>query len=411
MKKWLEPFSTAWVGVTSHKLRSSLTILGIVIGIAAVISLMSIGKGAEADILSRIETLGSDLITIRPGASVGFGGIRSAAGSATTLTVEDAEAIAMEVPYISSVAPVYSSNLQLVAGNKNMNSQVTGTTPEYARTNNLNIISGSFFSDYEYQHSAKVAVLGSNVKQTLFGDTDPIGQQMRMGNIIVRVVSVLASKGAMWGSPDDAIFIPLTAMQQTVAQPRTAKGERVVSSISLTVSDKGKANYVVGEITSLLRSRHRLGANAENDFTITSMEEIASTISETTATMTIFLGAIAAISLLVGGIGVMNIMLVSVLERTREIGILKALGAQERDIWTQFLIEASFLTLAGGIIGVILGWVTSYVVSKMGLMTTLVTGDVVILAVCVSAGIGLFFGFYPAWSASRLNPIEALRHE
>ncbi|MBM3118476.1 MAG: FtsX-like permease family protein [Chloroflexi bacterium] len=411
MKKWLEPFSTAWVGVTSHKLRSSLTILGIVIGIAAVISLMSIGKGAEADILSRIETLGSDLITIRPGASVGFGGIRSAAGSATTLTVEDAEAIAMEVPYISSVAPVYSSNLQLVAGNKNMNSQVTGTTPEYARTNNLNILSGSFFSDYEYQHSAKVAVLGSNVKQTLFGDTDPIGQQMRMGNIIVRVVGVLASKGAMWGSPDDAIFIPLTAMQQTVAQPRTAKGERVVSSISLTVSDKGKANYVVGEITSLLRSRHRLGANAENDFTITSMEEIASTISETTATMTIFLGAIAAISLLVGGIGVMNIMLVSVLERTREIGILKALGAQERDIWTQFLIEASFLTLAGGIIGVILGWVTSYVVSKMGLMTTLVTGDVVILAVCVSAGIGLFFGFYPAWSASRLNPIEALRHE
>jgi putative ABC transport system permease protein len=411
MKKWLEPFSTAWVGVTSHKLRSSLTILGIVIGIAAVISLMSIGKGAEADILSRIETLGSDLITIRPGASVGFGGIRSAAGSATTLTVEDAEAIAMEVPYISSIAPVYSSNLQLVAGNKNMNSQVTGTTPEYARTNNLNILSGSFFSDYEYQHSAKVAVLGSNVKQTLFGDTDPIGQQMRMGNIIVRVVGVLASKGAMWGSPDDAIFIPLTVMQQTVAQPRTAKGERVVSSISLTVSDKDKADYVVGEITSLLRSRHRLGANAENDFTITSMEEIASTISETTATMTIFLGAIAAISLLVGGIGVMNIMLVSVLERTREIGILKALGAQERDIWTQFLIEASFLTLAGGIIGVIFGWITSYVVSKMGLMTTLVTADVVILAVCVSAGIGLFFGFYPAWSASRLNPIEALRHE
>ena len=410
MKKWFEPFSTAWVGVTSHKLRSSLTILGIVIGIAAVISLMSIGKGAEADILSRIETLGSNLITIRPGAFT-FGGVRSAAGSATTLTMEDSAAIAEQVAYISSVAPVYSSNLQLVAGNKNMNSQVTGTTPEYMQSNNLNILSGSFFSDYEYQLSAKVAVLGSNVKETLFGDTNPVGQQMRMGNIIVRVIGVLESKGEMWGSPDDAVFIPLTAMQQTVAQPRTAKGDRVVSSISLTVSDKEKADYVVEEIISLLRSRHRLSQGADDDFRVTSMEEIASTVSETMATMTIFLGAIAAISLLVGGIGVMNIMLVSVLERTREIGILKALGAQERDIWTQFLIEAAFLTLAGGIIGVMLGWMVSFIVSKMGLMTTMVTADTVILAVCVSAGIGLFFGFYPAWNASRLNPIDALRHE
>lgn len=410
MRTWLEPLSTAWAGVTSHKLRSSLTVLGIVIGIAAVITLMSIGKGVEAQILSRIQTLGADLITIRPGTFT-FGGVRSAAGSAATLTMEDAAAIAEQVPYISSVAPSYSSNLQLVAGNKNMSSQVIGTTPEYMRTNNLSIRSGDFFSDYEYQRGAKVAVLGSNVKETLFGDTDPVGQQMRMGNIIVRVIGVLESKGAMWGSPDDVVFIPLTAMQQTVAQPRTAKGERVVSSISLTVSDRDKAEYVVGEITSLLRSRHNLGPSAENDFTITSMVEVASTVSETAATMTIFLGAIAAISLLVGGIGVMNIMLVSVLERTREIGILKALGAQERDIWIQFLTEASLLTLAGGIIGVVLGWATSYVVSRMGLMTTLVTPDVVILAVCVSAGIGLFFGFYPAWRASRLNPIQALRYE
>jgi len=413
MKKWFEPFSTAWVGVTSHKLRSSLTILGIVIGIAAVISLMSIGKGAEADILSRIETLGSDLITIRPGASVGFGGVRSAAGSATTLTTEDAKAIAEQVPYISSVAPLYSSNLQLVVGNQNMNAQVTGTTPEYMQVNNLELANGTFFSDYDYQRGARLAVLGSNVEETLFGGTNPnpVGQQMRMGSTIVRVIGVLESKGAVWGSPDDAIFIPLTAMQQTVAQPRTAKGERVVSSISLTVSDEEKADYVVEDITSLLRFRHQLGLGVDNDFTVTSMEEIASTLSETMATMTIFLGAIAAISLLVGGIGVMNIMLVSVLERTREIGILKALGAQERDIWTQFLIEAAFLTLAGGIIGVIIGWIVSFIVSRMGLMTTVVTADIIVLAVCVSAGIGLFFGFYPAWSASRLNPIEALRHE
>ena len=410
MKKWFEPFSAAWVGVTSHKLRSSLTILGIVIGIAAVISLMSIGKGAEADILSRIETLGSDLITIRSGA-VTVGGVRSAAGSATRLTVKDAEAIAEQVPYISSVAPLYSSNLQLIVGSQNMNTQVTGTTPQYVEAYNLSTSSGSFFSDYDYQRGAKVAVLGSNVAQTLFEDADPVGQNLRMGSIIVRVIGVLASKGATWGSPDDAVFIPLTAMQQTVAQPRTAKGERVVSSIALTVSDEEKADYVVGELTSLLRSRHQLGPGVENDFTISSMEEIASTLSETMATMTIFLGAIAAISLLVGGIGVMNIMLVSVLERTREIGILKALGAQERDIWTQFLIEAAFLTLAGGIIGVIMGWIVSFIVSSMALMTTVVTADIVILAVCVSAGIGLFFGFYPAWSASRLNPIEALRHE
>jgi len=215
----------------------------------------------------------------------------------------------------------------------------------------------------------------------------------------------------MFGSPEDVILIPLTAMQQTVAQPRTAQGERVVSSKALTVSDEEQADYVVEEITSLLRTRPRLSPDEENDFSIISMEEIASTLSEAIGTMTLLLGAIAAISLLVGGIGVMNIMLVSVLERTREIGIRKALGARERDIWVQFLMEAAFLTFTGGIIGVILGWVVSYIISSTGLITTVVSADIVILAVSVSVGIGLFFGFYPAWNASRLNPIEALRFE
>jgi len=411
MKKWFEPFSTAWVGVATHKLRSLLTILGIVIGVAAVISLMSIGRGAEANIIANIETMGSDLITIRPGASVGFGGVRSAAGSANTLTMEDAEAISQQVPYITAVASSYSTSLQLVVGNENLNSQVTGTVTEYLEVQNLEIASGSFFTAYDYQRGAKVAVLGSNVKETLFGDVDPVGQQMRMGSIIVRVIGVLESKGGIMGSPDDGILIPLTALQQTVAQPRTAQGERVVSSIALTVSEEEQASYVVDEITSLLRSRHRLVPGVEDDFTLISMEEIASIMSEAVGTMTLLLGAIAAISLLVGGIGVMNIMLVSVLERTREIGIRKALGAREHDIWIQFLIEAAFLTLAGGIIGVILGWGVSSVVSRMGLMTTLVTADIVILAVSVSVGIGLFFGFYPAWNASRLNPIDALRSE
>jgi len=410
MKKWFEPLSTAWVGVVTHKLRSFLTMLGIVIGVAAVIALMSIGRGATASILANIESMGSGLVTISPGAFT-FRGVRGAAGGTTALTLEDAEAISQQVPYISSVAPSYSSNLQLVVGGENMNAQVTGVTPEYWEVQNLEIASGAFFTEYDYQRGTKLAVLGSNLKELLFGDTDPIGQQMRMGNIIVRVIGVLDSKGGMWGSPDDGILIPLTALQQTVAQPRTAQGERVVSSIALTVSDEEQTDYVVAEITSLLRSRHRLSSLDDDDFSIISMEEISSMLSEATGIMTLLLGAIAGISLLVGGIGVMNIMLVSVIERTREIGIRKALGARERDIWGQFLIEAAFLTLTGGIIGVIVGWGASYVVTSTGLITTVVTADIVLLAVSVSAGIGLFFGFYPAWQASRLNPIEALRAE
>jgi len=408
MKRWFEPLATAWGGVVTHKLRSILTMLGIVIGVGAVITLMSVGRGAQAQILTNIQSMGSNLISIRSGAFT-FGGVRGAATN--TLTMEDAEAISKQVPYISAVASSYSSNLQLVVGGKNTNAQVSGVTSEYMSINNMNLASGALFSEQDYQRGAKVAILGSEVKETLFGNANPIGQQMRMGTIIVHVIGVFQSKGAMFGSPDDAIFIPLAAMQQAVSQPRTAQGGRVVSSISLTVSDQEHADYVKKEITSLLRTRHRLSAGADDDFRIMSMEEIASTLSEAMGTMTLLLGAIAAISLLVGGIGVMNIMLVSVLERTREIGIRKALGARERDIWIQFLIEAAFLTFAGGIIGVIAGWGVSYLISKMGIISTLVTADIVVLAVSVSIGIGLFFGFYPAWNASRLNPIEALRAE
>ena len=411
MKKWFEPFSTAWVGVSTHKLRSFLTMLGIVIGVAAVIALMSIGRGVEVQIISNIETLGSDLITISPGAFT-FGGVRVGTGSAQTLTQEDAVAISENVSYVDLVAPSYSTNLQLVVGGENMNSRVTGVTTDYCQVYNLELANGAFFSEYDYQRSGKVVVLGSNVKDTLFEDTNPIGQQIRMGSNVVRVIGVLESKGlSMMGSSDDAILIPLTALQQMVAQHRTSQGERVVSSIALTVSDEEQASYVVGEITSLLRTRHRLGPGVDDDFSVVSMEEISSMLSEAIGMLTLLLGAIAAISLLVGGIGVMNIMLVSVLERTREIGIRKALGARERDIWSQFLIEAAFLTFAGGIIGVIVGWIVSALVSRTGLVTTVVSADIVILAVSVSVGIGLFFGFYPAWNASRLNPIDALRAE
>jgi putative ABC transport system permease protein len=411
MKYWLSFLSTIWLGLITHKLRSFLTILGVVIGVASVITLMSIGRGSEAKILSNIQSLGSNLITVRPGASVSFGGIRGGFGGARTLTMEDADAIAQQVADVTAVSPSNTSNLQLVVGSQNTNSQVNGVNPEYLGINNLKIASGALFSDNEYQSGSKVAVLGSSVAETLFPNSDPIGQQMRMGTIIVRVIGVLESKGASFNSSDDAIFIPLTAMQQTVALPRTPQGGHVVSSITLTVADSSQTQSVIDAITSLLRNRHLLAASANNDFNIQSVQEIAATLSETMGTLTLLLGAIAAISLLVGGIGVMNIMLVSVLERTREIGIRKALGARQRDIWSQFLIEAALLTFAGGIIGVIVGWGVAYIVARTGFLPTLVTADIVIMAVSVSIGIGLFFGFYPAWNASRLNPIEALRSE
>ncbi|MFH1650616.1 MAG: ABC transporter permease [Chloroflexota bacterium] len=411
MKKWLEPVTTAFTGVVTHKLRSFLTIMGIVIGVAAVIALMSIGKGAQADILSRIQTLGSNLVTIRPGSATSFGGVRGAQGSVTSLTMEDAQAIQEQVSNITAVAPMYSSRMQIVAGGNNTNSSVYGVTAAYMRVNNLSVGTGSFFTDYDYARGARVAVIGSNVRDTLFPDADPIGQTARMGSIVVHVIGVLESKGEMFGSPDDSVLIPLTAMQQAVSQPRTPQGDQIISTITLTVTDEKKSTDTVQDITSLLRTRHHLAESADNDFNVTSMEEIAQTISAATGTMTLLLGAIAAISLLVGGIGVMNIMLVSVLERTREIGIRKALGAREQDIWMQFLIEAAMLTFSGGIIGVAIGWAVSYIVSQTGVMSTLVSLDIVILAVSVSVGIGLFFGFYPAWNASRLNPIEALRSE
>jgi putative ABC transport system permease protein len=338
-----------------------------------------------------------------------------AAGSAATLTLEDAMAISEQVPYVTAVAPSSSASLQLVAGSKNENAQVVGVTPEYQETYNLQTTEGAFISPYDYQSGAKVAVIGANVRDELFSDVDPVGQQIRMGNNVVSVMGVLESKGArMMGSTDDAILIPLTTLQQTITQRRTSAGEHMVSSIALTVSNQEQADYVVSEVTSLLHSRHQLAPGAEDDFTIRSMEELASTVSEMTGTMTIFLGAIAGISLLVGGIGVMNIMLVSVVERTREIGIRKALGAKERDIWGQFLAESAFLSFSGGIIGVGVGWGLSRLISGTGIIgsiTTVVSTDIVILALAVSVGIGLLFGFLPARRAARLNPIEALRYE
>ncbi len=411
MKKWFEPLTTAWEGVITHKLRSFLTILGIVIGVAAVITLMSIGRGAQQQILNNIQSLGSNLLTIRPGAAT-FGGVSQGAGSRNTLTLEDAAAIREQVQYVAAVAPAYSASFQMIVGALNMRSQVTGSTVDYQTTSNLKLAEGNFFSDSDYESNAKVAVIGSNVKETLFPDTDALGQQIRMGNYVVQVVGVLMSKGTSISSQaDDAVVIPLTALQLMSAQTRTTRGDRVVSAIALTISDEEQTAKVKDDVINLLRTRHNLSASASNDFQIVSVQELADTVSQTIGTMTLLLGAIAAISLLVGGIGVMNIMLVSVLERTREIGIRKALGARERDIWGQFLIEAALLSLTGGLVGVGIGWSIASFIKRMGTLTTVVSPDIVILAVSVSVGIGLFFGFYPAWNASRLNPIDALRSE
>jgi len=416
LKKWLDPLASAWTGISAHKLRSFLTILGIVIGVGAVIALMSIGKGTQAAILSRIEGLGTNLLFISPGGSSSSGGVRSAMGSATTLTQEDAEAIMQNIENVVAVAPISSSRSQIVSGGENVNAQVTGITPEYMETSNLVVAEGEGITQSDYEKAAKVAVIGASVRETLFGSgdeaEDAIGQKLIMGNTQLRVQGVLESKGTSgFGSTDNAILIPLTTMYQVSSRSKTTTGENVVSQVIVELEDTKYTTQVTDSITELLRYRHRLADTADNDFSITSQEDVIATISETTAQTTYLLGAIAAISLLVGGIGVMNIMLVSVIERTREIGIRKALGAEEMEIIIQFLIEAAVLCISGGIVGIVLGWGASILVGNLMGMTTVVSADVVILAFCVSAAIGIVFGLYPAWRGSRLHPIEALRYE
>ena len=416
-KKLLDLMSTIWTGLVTHKLRSILTILGVVIGVAAVIALMSIGTGTQQSILSRLQGLGSNLIFISPGQSNVPGGqffVRQGTGSATTLTLEDAQAIAQQVQNLAVVAPSNQSSLQLIYGAVNTRSQVIGCTLDYEQAYGLVVPDGSFFTQDQYDSGQRVVVLGPNVASTLFGTDEPVGQVIRMGNNVVTVVGVLASKGQSFGSTDNAVLIPLTTMQQMVANSITPTGQHRVSSIVVSATDQKYVDTANSDITNLLQSRHGIDPSdptQTNDFSISTQQDLLNTVTQSTNSITLLLGAIAGISLLVGGIGVMNIMLVSVLERTREIGIRKALGAKESDIRLQFLIEAATLTFTGGIVGVIIGCVVAYFIARSGTEPAVVTANIVILAVSVSVGIGLFFGFYPAWNASRLNPIEALRSE
>lgn len=406
----MDPLLSAAASVIAHKLRSFLTVLGIVIGVASVIALLAIGQGAQAEIISSIESLGANLVQIYPSSGFSPGGVRG--GATQTLTIEDAEAIENQIGNIVAISPVISTSAQIIAGSENTSSSVSGTTADYRIAYNLELASGAFFSDYDYDRGAKVAVLGSTVTEDLFGKEDPLGQTIKVNGTITHVIGVLQEKGASFTSPDDSIFVPLTLLQQTTAQQRTAQGDHIVSMIALSLENGEQSEETTAAITELLRTRHRLLPDAEDDFRMMSTEEIIAQVSSAMDVMVIFLGSVAAISLLVGGIGVMNIMLVSVLERTREIGIRKALGAQERDIWIQFLIEAALLSFTGGLIGIASGWgIAALVGHFVQEITPMVTPDAIILAASVSVGIGLFFGFYPAFQASRLNPIDALRSE
>ncbi len=409
-------FTTALSSISANKLRASLTLLGIVIGVAAVISLMAIGRGAQASITSRIESLGTNLVFVRPGASFA-GGFSFGFGSATTLTFEDAYALLdpVRAPDVRAVAPEMNTSAQIVAGRENTFTQVIGVTPEYESVRNAPIGSGQFISAGHLTNRSEVAVLGPTTAETLFALRDPIGQTIRIDGRQFTVIGVLESLGGTFtGNQDDRVLVPLTTAYYRLSGQRTAQGDITVQSINVQVDEASEIDEATRQIATILRLRHRI--TEEDDFVISSQEETIETLEDTTNTFVLFLGAIASISLVVGGIGIMNIMLVSVTERTREIGIRKAEGAKRRDILFQFVTEATMLSLGGGLLGVAIGILTSNFLNRTNLFgndgfQTVVSGDVAALALAVSAAIGLFFGIYPAIRAARLNPIDALRYE
>jgi putative ABC transport system permease protein len=407
-------------GLVVNKMRSALTMLGVIIGVGAVIALMSIGEGAQASITEEITSIGTNLLFVSPGAFES-GPVRGAAGSAKSLTYADAEAIAdpLNVPDAVLVAPEFSQGTQVIFGDANINVSVLGTTDEYLGAYDVEVASGRFIEERDVDKRANVAVLGSETAEDLFGSFDPIGQKIKValpgengGRVSVTVVGVLEEKGdSMIGSVDDAVLVPITTAQTKIFEGRNALGEPIVTRVNVVAASEGQSEAVMEQIETLLRSRHAIAADEDADFSVMSQTDILAMMTTVTNTLTIFLGAVAGISLLVGGIGIMNIMLVSVTERTREIGIRKAVGARKGDILMQFLMEAVVLSLLGGLLGILLGVGLAQAVSLTGVLTSLVTLDSVVLAVGFSFAIGLFFGIYPANQAAKMNPIEALRYE
>ncbi|TSC77056.1 MAG: putative ABC transport system permease protein [Parcubacteria group bacterium Gr01-1014_31] len=391
--------------LTANKARSGLTILGIVIGIASVIAMVSIGAGTQSTIESNIEGLGSNLLTVLPGVQqAGRAFVSAGRGSAQTLTNDDAEAL-RSVSGVAAVSPEVSRRYQISAttGN-NTNSNVMGAVPAYAAVHNVAVAMGTFITEQSQRSLGRVAVLGPTVSEDLFGEgVDPLGKTIRINRINFKVIGMLQTKGGSgFSNPDDMVFVPLSSMQKLLA------GSDYVSSIAMTSEQKDLMASVQAEASALLTMRHRV---ATPDFSIISQADILGTLSQVMTAFTVFLASIAGISLVVGGIGIMNMMLTAVTERTREIGLRMALGAKRREVAAQFLAESIALTFIGGAVGIGLGWVIARLVSRLGSIATRVSPESVALAFGVAAAIGIVFGYYPARRAAKLNPIEALRHE
>lgn len=404
----LDILEETYTALSANKVRTALTMLGIVIGISSVIALVSIGQGAQASINASIQSIGSNLILVVPGViQPGRGVVSSGRGSAQSLTMNDVTAIQDSVQNILGVAPEIQSRKQVTARGTNTNTTILGTTAAYITVRNYELEEGQFISDVHVRTNAKVAVLGPTTRDDLFGDGgEAVGQSIRIGGVQFTVIGVTKAKGGSgFSSPDDAIYIPVSTDELFL------QGNQYLSDISISASSADTATQVQTDITNLLLDKHHIIDPANADFSTVNQADIIAAAGSVTGTFTILLGAVAGISLLVGGIGIMNMMLTTVTERTREIGLRKAIGARASDINKQFLVEAVMLTFAGGVIGVILGWIVSYAVNSFGIIQTHISLSSVLLAFGVSAGIGIIFGYYPARRASSLNPIDALRFE
>lgn len=400
-----ESFLMAWASLIANKMRSILTMLGIIIGVAAVIALVSIGNGVKQDIQNSISSLGSNLLMVMPGAPR-TPGVRPSAGSMKSLKVSDYEAIS-KLDGVKAASPMTNGSYVVIYQNKNWTTSVSGVSYNYLDVNNWSMKSGRFLSEKNVQNRERVAVVGKTVVKNLFGDEDPVGAEIRVKNIPFRIIGVLNSKGsgAMGNDQDDMVVIPYTTAMERV------EGIDYLRMIYVVGKDENGIDRLQSDIENLLRVRHGIKDTNLDDFNIQNMNSIMETMEETTGTLTLFLGAVAAISLVVGGIGIMNIMLVSVTERTREIGVRKALGATYSVIVTQFLIEAVVISLMGGIIGIILGIGSSKLIGMASGMSTVISIPTIVMSFAFSMAIGLIFGIYPARKAAKLNPIDALHYE